>query len=187
MRKQRTLHAVFRRTVLRSVLAMQSTRVYRRLVRTVHPPYRIVEATADDLHTVYRWFDPEGTPPPRPSNPVVTDYVARSGKAVVGYVQAIYNNDQANPFFGWWAFSVQVRLRWRAMGIGRALCERILEHARAAGAHEVSLIVRETNQPAVRLYTALGFKRRIVPDLDAHLASQGFPPERHLIVMSKDL
>ncbi len=186
MRGQSGLHAAARRTFFRSILAMQGTRLYRELVHTVHPPYRIVEATDDDLRTIYRWFDPEGTPPPRRHNPDVTDYVARSGNAIIGFVQAIHNDDQTNPFFGWWAFSVQVRLRWRGMGIGRALSERMIAHARAAGAREVSLLVRETNQPAIRLYTTLGFKRRSIPNLEAHLQSQGFAPE-HLIVMSKNL
>jgi GNAT superfamily N-acetyltransferase len=186
MRQTTGMRATMRRLFFHSILALQATRPYRWLVQTVHPVYSITEATDEELRAVYRWFDPEGTSPPILRHPGVTDFVARSGKAIIGFVQAIYYSDETNPLHGWWLFSLQVRLRWRGMGVGRALCERVIEHVRSAGAREIALLVQETNRPAIDLYMALGFERA-TPDLEEHLNTQGFAPEPHRITMRKRL
>ncbi len=52
----------------------------------------------------------------------------------------------------------------RGRGVGRALMSQALEEARRAGRRRVALYVVEGNEPAVRLYASLGFrKERIVP------------------------
>jgi ribosomal protein S18 acetylase RimI-like enzyme len=46
----------------------------------------------------------------------------------------------------------------RRGGIARALLQHVVEHARAAGAHRVSLQTEADNAPALGLYTAAGFR-----------------------------
>lgn len=49
----------------------------------------------------------------------------------------------------------------RRRGVGRALMAEVARRARAAGAHTWRLNVRSDNQPALRLYEALGFARAL--------------------------
>src|SRR4051812_26872473 len=46
----------------------------------------------------------------------------------------------------------------RGAGIGRALLEAVIDWARAAGAHKISLAAWPTNQPAIGLYARYGFR-----------------------------
>ncbi len=72
----------------------------------------------------------------------------------------------------------------RGRGVGRALMSRALEEARRAGRRRVALYVVEGNEPAVRLYTSLGFrKERTVPLL---LGSLLFGTRR-LVYMVREL
>lgn len=47
--------------------------------------------------------------------------------------------------------------QWRGRGIGRALMEAALDHARARGADYMDLGTAETDVAARRLYESLGF------------------------------
>ena len=49
---------------------------------------------------------------------------------------------------------------FRRRGIGRALTEAAMEHARRKGARELWLHVRDDNPTAIRIYEALGFRAR---------------------------
>jgi ribosomal-protein-alanine N-acetyltransferase len=55
--------------------------------------------------------------------------------------------------------NVCIRTDLRRHGIGRRLLERLLEHARAQGAHDVFLEVRPSNPAAIRVYVAMGFQK----------------------------
>ncbi len=46
---------------------------------------------------------------------------------------------------------------WRRHGMGRHLMERVLVEGEARGAHQATLEVRRSNEPARRLYETLGF------------------------------
>lgn len=46
----------------------------------------------------------------------------------------------------------------RGRGVGRRLVQAAMEHARARGAREIFLEVRESNKGAIRLYEEMGFE-----------------------------
>ena len=48
----------------------------------------------------------------------------------------------------------------RGKGIGRSLCEKVIERAKARGARSVSLTTRPERVAAHKLYEKLGFKRK---------------------------
>lgn len=50
-----------------------------------------------------------------------------------------------------------VRREWRGQGIGRALLRALLDAARGAGAREIFLQVRQSNEVARALYASAGF------------------------------
>lgn len=54
--------------------------------------------------------------------------------------------------------SVAVKEDSRRMGVGRALCRKVLEWCRERGAGAVELEVRSRNKSARALYAALGFR-----------------------------
>jgi GNAT superfamily N-acetyltransferase len=56
-----------------------------------------------------------------------------------------------------WIEDVFVRERTRGQGLGRALIERAIEHARDRGCKRIELDVDEDNAPARALYRELGF------------------------------
>jgi ribosomal-protein-alanine N-acetyltransferase len=53
--------------------------------------------------------------------------------------------------------SVAVAASARRIGVGRALCEAVLEWCRAEGASTIELEVRATSVGAIALYSGLGF------------------------------
>jgi ribosomal protein S18 acetylase RimI-like enzyme len=60
------------------------------------------------------------------------------------------------PFAG--LFDVHTDPAWRGRGIARELCERLLADARELGARTAYLQVDAANEPARRVYRALGFE-----------------------------
>lgn len=74
------------------------------------------------------------------------------GAAPVGFLLARVAADEAE------LAAMGVAARWRGRGIGRALLEKALEMAGAAGATRMFLEVAENNRAALALYEALGFR-----------------------------
>jgi ribosomal-protein-alanine N-acetyltransferase len=71
----------------------------------------------------------------------------------------------------WVIGGIYTRVLERGRGWGRALTEEVMSAALSAGA-QASLAVRSDNQPALRIYRALGFERvdeRVWVDAGAHL------------------
>ena len=54
--------------------------------------------------------------------------------------------------------SVAVAVAERRRGLGRAMCEAVLEWCEAQGAAEVELEVRAGSEGAIRMYRRLGFE-----------------------------
>ena len=54
--------------------------------------------------------------------------------------------------------NIAVSRDFRRMGIGRRIVERMLNEAKRRGIYQVFLEVRESNAPAISLYTSLGFE-----------------------------
>jgi ribosomal-protein-alanine N-acetyltransferase len=77
---------------------------------------------------------------------------ARTGE-VVGYILFWHVVDEIH------LLNVAVDPRVRRRGIGRALVDDLLAHARANAVAKVLLEVRASNEAAIRLYEGLGFSR----------------------------
>jgi ribosomal protein S18 acetylase RimI-like enzyme len=87
-------------------------------------------------------------------------FVAMVGEEAAGFCQCY-------PSFSSVGLSKRVRLndlyvdeRFRGMGIGRALTERSIEHARERGAPKLELATEVTNTTAQGLYESMGFVRK---------------------------
>jgi [ribosomal protein S18]-alanine N-acetyltransferase len=79
--------------------------------------------------------------------------VATRGNRVIGYGGlAVMGPDEA------WVQNIGVASAHQRLGIGRALLERLLAHAKAGGVRKVLLEVAVDNAPAQRLYAAYGFE-----------------------------
>lgn len=77
--------------------------------------------------------------------------VALEGEQVAGYVGSQLVPPEAD------VMNLAVHPNWRGQGIGRALMEAMLAQLRSEGIEELALEVRESNNVAISLYTALGF------------------------------
>ncbi len=64
----------------------------------------------------------------------------------------------------WLIFGLEVELRFRGLGAGRALVKNALERAKENGCREVGLFVNKRARPALALYRGLGFGPAAVPD-----------------------
>ena len=171
--KKSGLRASLLRGFYASVLALQGTPLYRRAAAFLHPSYAIAVATSEDILAVHQWLSPSGAYGDQPvarTNGV--DYVAKHSSRVIGFVQYVHWDENIGPHAGDWLFSLFVRLSWRGVGVGEALCRRLLNDARAQGISDIRLIVDADNVPAVRLYHKLGFERQHLPALDALLAEK---------------
>ncbi len=71
----------------------------------------------------------------------------------VGYVVAFMAEGEAR------IISIAIDLRWRRRGIGESLMLEIMDRAEKLGAKKIYLEVKESNNPALRLYEKLGFKK----------------------------
>jgi GNAT superfamily N-acetyltransferase len=100
-----------------------------------------------------------------------TLWVARTtDRVVVGHLQTVPRDGDA-----WEVVSTAVVEHARGQGVGRALLERAVEEARAAGASRVVLATATADVGNLRFYQRCGFRMtRIVPD--AFGAAQGYPP-----------
>lgn len=87
-------------------------------------------------------------------------YVWEQDGRVVGNLTLIPYLISARRYF--LIANVVVHPDYRRQGIGRALTERGIEHARRAGAPAAWLHVREDNPGAIALYRQLGFEQRAV-------------------------
>jgi ribosomal protein S18 acetylase RimI-like enzyme len=67
-------------------------------------------------------------------------------------------------------YEIDVRPGCRNRGVGRALVERFVAEARAAGAFEVWVVTGESNRPAMALYARCGLRRENPDDVMLSLA-----------------
>jgi [ribosomal protein S18]-alanine N-acetyltransferase len=78
--------------------------------------------------------------------------VAKSNGSVVGYIGSLLQGSDAE------IVSIAVDPRHRRQGIGRALMMHTFAKLKGLGIQRVTLTVRPRNRPAIRLYSALGFR-----------------------------
>jgi GNAT superfamily N-acetyltransferase len=150
---------------------LQSIRPYRHLLRRMDRPVEIDEAGEHEMDRVRAAL---GWPrrPYRP-DPTTTDYYAHIGLSAVGFVQLVRHPKEHFPYVGHWLFGLEVRLRYRGLGIGRLLTQRLIDQSTLENAPELMLLVRTDNLPAVQLYEQLGFRKTTIPGLEEILREEG--------------
>jgi len=153
---------------------LQKGRVFRRWLKYIRPAYTIQEASQNDLVALYAWLSPDGefTLPEseRNAHPGLINYVARRGDQVLGFVRLIRHPETDAPYTGYWLYSLTVRARYRGMGIGEALTQRVIEQSRIERVPELCLCVFEDNVPAIAMYRKLGFEQVSLPAVEEALA-----------------
>ena len=85
------------------------------------------------------------------SNPLALWIVALDEGEVVGYVGAQIVPDEADMM------NLAVDEKYRRMGIGKSLVERLVERLQARCVRSLTLEVRVSNLPAISLYESMGF------------------------------
>ena len=90
---------------------------------------------------------------------VMIRFVAKFQRWTAGTVYLLHREDAADPFHGFWIFSLQVRSVFRGMGIGERLVSLALAEARRRGASSVFILVEAGNSRAFMLYSKMGFKQ----------------------------
>jgi ribosomal protein S18 acetylase RimI-like enzyme len=113
-----------------------------------------------DLREVTRWFKS------LLKNPRMKLWLAEAGRTSVGYISSSLRDTPATPFCLprqlLWIEQVSVLPAWQRRGVGRALLERALDHARASGVTEVELASWCFNEPAQQSFRRLGFQPQVV-------------------------
>jgi ribosomal protein S18 acetylase RimI-like enzyme len=171
-----------RRAAGRILGLMQGMAVYRSAAGRLAPACDIAEAGQADLEVVRRWLSGGAAPPPAAARlrPDVIKWVAQCRGRVVGFVELVPHTAAEGDWQGWWLFSLVVRRPYRGLGIGQALTHTVVERARAVGAAEVLLVVREGNGAAVRLYEKCGFRRVDLPGVTASWGDDDGPGGRRI-------
>jgi len=78
--------------------------------------------------------------------------VASSKEVVIGYAVGIIRYEKLGH-----VVSVAVNKNIRRKGVGERLMKEIIERLCSSGAKRIRIEVRESNLPAIKLYTKLGF------------------------------
>jgi signal peptidase I len=160
---------------------------FRAWVKRFRPAFTIEEATPSDLLAVHAWMNPGTDAMPQRQMPGVTNYVAKHGDQLFGFVQLVRHPPEHFPFVGHWLFGLVVWGRYRGMGIGEALTHRVVEQAQSEGARELRLPVYADNPPAINLYRKLGFELVDAPEFARMLGDEKSQTGRQRVVMRYSL
>ncbi len=166
---------------------VQTLTAYRRLVKKFSFRIIISEADEDDMEAVHGMFTPDVPYRRQEANPNVTNWVAKRNGKIAGFVQNVFHPKANHPWAGHWLFSLYVRVRYRGMGIGKMLSEKVINKAKEQNATELLLAVFEDNKRAINLYQNFGFEHITHPDLEPMLAEEKMKTGRLRIVMRKIL
>lgn len=166
---------------------VQTLTVYRGLVKMLSFRIIISEADEDDMEAIHGMFTPDVPYRRRDENPNVTNWVAKRNGKIAGFVQNVFHPKANHPWAGHWLFSLYIRVRYRGMGIGKMLTEKVIDKAKEQNATELLLAVFEDNKKAINLYQQFGFEHITHPDLESMLAEEKIKTGRRRIVMRKKL
>lgn len=150
------------------------------------PAYAIQETSEADRVVVHAWANSWRELPPLGHDPNVTSYVARRGEEILGFVQLVRRQPVEGTPGGYWLHNLLVRTRYRGLGLGESLSQRVLEQAQAEGAADLLLSVYAHNAPAIALYRKLGFEPATIPALEAGF-EVGAQEGRRMVVMRRAL
>jgi len=106
------------------------------------------------------------------------------GGRVAGAITVRRFPPEAVHYPDWWLFDLQVRLRYRGLGLGQGLVRAALAEAAARGARRVHLLVFAAQTPAIGLYEKLGFRRSTLSGLSASLAQETAAGSRPRLLMT---
>jgi ribosomal protein S18 acetylase RimI-like enzyme len=179
------LHPLVKRLGKFAVVRLQRTPVYRKLADPIKKNIRITEADERDSGFVHSWLNPDFSEPMAPPSPNTTDYVAKKGKKIVGFVQLVRRSEDFKAEAGHWLFGLWVKPIYRNIGIGMALSQKVIEKAQEEGAKELLLLVHEDNQNAIKLYRKLDFKFKVLPGVEEMLEREKTITGRKRVVMGK--
>ena len=166
---------------------MQRASVYKKLAGKYFQNIRIAEATDKERVLIHTWWNPDFSETSVPASPHATDFVAKKGNKVVGYVQLVRRSEDFGAEAGHWLFGLLVKPFYRNAGIGEALSRKVIDRAREEGAKELLLLVHEDNQNAIKLYHKLGFAQKVIEGLEEPLEREKMATGRKRIVMGKSL
>jgi ribosomal protein S18 acetylase RimI-like enzyme len=174
-----------------AILALQRVPACRASLKRCRPPYAIREASQSDLTALGAWLHPNNADavPVVEQNihPNLTNYVAVDGERLLGLVRLMRHPETGLSRNGHWLYSLTVRTRYRGMGLGEALTERVIHQSRLEGAAELCLNVFENNFPALALYRKLGFEPVVFPALEPELAADVQIYGRRRVTLRKTL
>ncbi len=88
----------------------------------------------------------------------LSGFVWEENGRIVGNASLVYQSYHGNKIA--MIANVATHPDFRRRGIGRALTERAMSHARRKGIRDIWLQVRDDNPTAIRIYTELGFVER---------------------------
>lgn len=177
----------FRRRAAHALRRVQGLSVYRCIGRGLPLSIEVVPAARDDRLFVVRLRDFESHGALSADQGDLTEWVAKRGGKVVGFVQYMCRPDPDDAWAGHWLFGLTVRPWFRGLGVGEALTRRVMEHARLDNAPELLLTVFEDNHRAILLYRKLGFQRIAHPVLEPILAGDRAEGGRGRIIMQMSL
>jgi len=175
----------FKRAVILIITRIQGFPSYRKIARLICSGIEIKEADEQAIKEFYACVNPDAKN--LLYNPNVSNFVAKKGRKSVGFTQLIRYHGNETLYPGYWLFSLVVKFLYRGMGIGEKLTQSVIKRARGENAKELSVLVREDNPGAIRLYTKLGFVRNIIPFLEEKLKQEKFAGAYRRIVMTKIL
>lgn len=168
-----------------AVRCLQGLPLYRLLGKRVLKTVVIAEAKEKDLEAFHRQFNPSVPYHSQLSNPNVTNWVAKQGEKLIGFVQLVYHPEDQSPWVGRWLFSLQVRVLFRGLGIGEKLTKCAIDSAKNKGDRELYLAVFEDNKTAISLYRKFGFAQLTVPALEPMFATEKQQYGHRRIVMKR--
>ncbi len=177
--------AMPRRMAVAFLYRLQDFRLYRALLKNFFKNVFIVEATDEDMKDVYEYLNPNEIYMPENPDPNVTNYVAQITKKPIGFIQLVRYPEPGRPMTGHWLFSLTVRARYRGLGIGESLTQRVIDRSVLDGASELLLLVYPDNSRALNLYHKFGFEQIVLPALEPQLESEKIQNSRRRIVMCK--
>jgi ribosomal protein S18 acetylase RimI-like enzyme len=139
------------------------------------------------VKAVHRYLNPGEPYSMDEPDPNVTNWVAKAGAKVIGFVQCVCHSEAHAAWTGCWLFSLIVWRRYRGLGIGEALTMRVIEHARAQGSPQLFIAVYDDNIGALEMYRKLGFEHTTLPALEPGLAAEAQQFGRRRIIMCRRL
>ncbi len=176
-----------RRMAAAFLYRLQSCERYRTFARRLFKCVSIVEAADEEMPAIQAYFQPNGMILSENTNPHVTNYIAKRATKIIGFVQLVRHPEPDHPMAGYWLFSLTVRTRYRGLGIGGSLAQRVIERSVLDGATELLLLVFKDNIRAIRLFRKLGFEQIILPALEPQLEAEELQHGLRHAVMRKQL